>query len=348
MVWIPGGPLVAGTPPDVLPRMADREMPGEQLVLKPFFIDRLPFPNEPGALPVTGLSREDARGRCEELGKRLCSELEWERACKGPDNLPYPYGTSWQAARCGPAGRAGLRPNGFLTGCVSGFGVADLVGGIYEWTDSPWGRDEPRPWGTLRGGNDANGALGTRCVHATPRAPERQGDDLGFRCCAGERNAAEVTLSVTRGEPLEVRAKVDRDVARALFAMLREEQRRTIAEPERFVFDRQWVWRPSGNEQLVVIGGCSGFGVAPSCGVLVGRVSLARSLLLGWVPSERYAPVLQQGGEPRVLWLFGGDAQGTYRRFLRYDYGDVVVGEREREIPRPKKNKPRRSGSGGR
>src|SRR5262245_41437490 len=39
MVWIPPGPLVAGTPPDRLPRIADEEMAGEQVILKGYYID---------------------------------------------------------------------------------------------------------------------------------------------------------------------------------------------------------------------------------------------------------------------------------------------------------------------
>ena len=84
MVFIPGGALVAGTPPEKLPRIADEEMPGEQVILKGFYIDVFPYPNEEGAIPLTNLSEPEAEGLCAELGKRLCTELEWERACKGP------------------------------------------------------------------------------------------------------------------------------------------------------------------------------------------------------------------------------------------------------------------------
>ena len=48
MVWIPSGPLVAGTPEGSLPRVADEEMPGEQVILKGYYIDVFPYPNEEG------------------------------------------------------------------------------------------------------------------------------------------------------------------------------------------------------------------------------------------------------------------------------------------------------------
>ena len=61
MVWIEPGPLVAGTPPQQLPRLADQEMPGEQVILKGFYIDVYPYPNEEGAIPLTSVSRAGRR-----------------------------------------------------------------------------------------------------------------------------------------------------------------------------------------------------------------------------------------------------------------------------------------------
>ena len=64
MVWIPPGPLVAGTPPDRLPRIADEEMPGEQVILKAYYIDVFPFPNEEGAIPLTNVAQSEAAKLC--------------------------------------------------------------------------------------------------------------------------------------------------------------------------------------------------------------------------------------------------------------------------------------------
>ena len=86
MVWVPAGALVAGTPPEQLPRIADEEMPGEQVVLQGFYIDIFAYPNEEGAIPKTNVTHAAGGELCAEQGKRLCTELEWERACKGPQN----------------------------------------------------------------------------------------------------------------------------------------------------------------------------------------------------------------------------------------------------------------------
>ena len=84
MVWVPAGTLRAGSAIDDVPRVADAEMPGVDVALGGFYIDVLPFPDEQGAIPSTNVSREEAATLCQSKGKRLCSELEWERACKGP------------------------------------------------------------------------------------------------------------------------------------------------------------------------------------------------------------------------------------------------------------------------
>jgi formylglycine-generating enzyme required for sulfatase activity len=68
MVWIEGGSLVAGTPVNVVPRKADREMSGEQVVLDGFYIDEYAYPNEQGAIPTTGVTQADAEQMCEERG----------------------------------------------------------------------------------------------------------------------------------------------------------------------------------------------------------------------------------------------------------------------------------------
>src|SRR6266542_838792 len=98
MIWIAPGTLVAGTPKERTPRLADEELPGQAIELAGFYIDEFAYPNEVGAIPKTGMTRDEASGLCAAQGKRLCTELEWERACKGPANTTYEYGESYRAA----------------------------------------------------------------------------------------------------------------------------------------------------------------------------------------------------------------------------------------------------------
>ena len=92
MVWVPSGLLRAGSPIDEVPNVAEADLPGVDVPMAGFYIDLLPWPNEAGAIPTTNVTRDEAKRLCDSKQKRLCAELEWERACKGPDNLRYEYG----------------------------------------------------------------------------------------------------------------------------------------------------------------------------------------------------------------------------------------------------------------
>ncbi len=43
-------------------------------------------------MPITSLSKYEALAYCRRLGKRLCTEEEWERACTGDSGTVYPWG----------------------------------------------------------------------------------------------------------------------------------------------------------------------------------------------------------------------------------------------------------------
>src|SRR5262249_54073633 len=159
MLWVPPGVLIAGTPLDRLPRVADEEMAGEQVVMHGFYVDIYPYPNEAGAIPTTNLSQADAKELCEAQSKRLCTELELERACKGPENTTFEYGEAYKASACGTGVSRSLIPNGYNAGCRSAFGVHDLHGGVWSWTSSQWRRDSTKQnLVTVRGGNGRAGA----------------------------------------------------------------------------------------------------------------------------------------------------------------------------------------------
>lgn len=339
MVWIPGGALVAGTPPDAYPRLADEEMPGEQVILHGFYMDTFPFPNEEGAIPRTNVTQADAAALCEERDKRLCTELEWERSCKGPNNHTYEYGNAYRAERCGTGSSSTMRPTGFLVGCKSEFGPRDMHGGVWEWTASPWGRGSDRPLVAVRGGNAPQGELVGRCANAVGRSAESRAANVGFRCCAGPRNESEVVLSVVRGDKLDARPTPDKELAASALRLLPAEAKQDIGEQKGFRFERHWVWRPIGNEELHVLSGCSGLAVKPACGIVLMRSTLTAPKVLTWVSSGHWAPMLHMDTDPRDMWLFGGDELGQFRRQVGYVWGQVSVGPKERKVPRPKKKK---------
>jgi formylglycine-generating enzyme len=337
MVWIPPGVLLAGTPPDKLPRVADEEMAGEQVVMRGFYADIFPWPNEAGAIPTTNLSQAEGRALCEGQGKRLCTELELERACKGPDNTTYEYGEAYKASVCGTGVARALIPNGFNATCASPFGAHDLHGGVWTWTSSQWKRDSAKPnLVSLRGGNGTVGDLVGRCANGRGARPDLRREDIGVRCCAGEPNSFEVLLQVTRGEPLHWQAPDDRiapELAKIIPDAVKNAAEGRRAE-DQFKIERVWIWHPLGNEELMVGGGCAHPGEHAVCGVVIGRMRFDAAAPLSWVPSDWWQPTLGEADTPRELYLQGGDRNGAFRRKVSYAWGRIAVGEKERKKKR--------------
>ena len=113
------------------------------------------YPNGWDKKPVTWIDLNDARSYCKLLGKRLPNEWEWQFAAQGTDSRIYPWGLTWDSKRVptpvkgrnmpGPAD-VDSHPNG-----ASVFGVEDLVGNVYQWTNEFM--DEHTRKAVLRGGS---------------------------------------------------------------------------------------------------------------------------------------------------------------------------------------------------
>ena len=332
MVWVSRGPLVAGTPEGSLPRIADQEMPGEQVILKGYYIDVFPYPNEEGAIPLTNVSQDAALGLCAERGKRLCSELEWERACKGPDNLRYEYGDAYHADRCGTGAVPVMRPTGIRVACRSGFGTRDMHGGAWEWTSSPWGRGSSSGLVSVRGGNSPDGEIAGRCANARAERPAQSSGTMGFRCCAGPPNSVEVVLDIKRGPELKACDRIDKQQLAQIMAGLPAEANAALGDRAGISVDHQWIWRPIGNEELYATRLCSGLGQRPACGVVIDRMVLGSPVMLAWASSRHWLPSLETDRDPRDLWMIGGDETGTFQRLIQYRYGTVAVSAEEHRL----------------
>jgi len=115
----------------------------------------------PGMFPQAHISRVESESACEASGKRLCTWLEWRRACQGGRWSRFPYGNSLLPGACNHLKdhllprlhghdpmrwkqehfddprlnqdpdfleRTGARPR-----CISPDGPRDQVGNLHEW-----------------------------------------------------------------------------------------------------------------------------------------------------------------------------------------------------------------------
>ena len=89
--------------------------------------------------PVTWVSLEDARAYAVWAGKRLPHEWEWQLAAQGTDGRVFPWGNQAVLANV-PALAAGRTMPGpdavdAHPGGASPYGVMDMVGNVWQWTD---------------------------------------------------------------------------------------------------------------------------------------------------------------------------------------------------------------------
>lgn len=179
IVEVPSGKTKIGSTPGDKGRDPLLEPAALEVELGAFDVDRDLYPNEPGKPPKTGATREEAANLCKARGRRLCTEVEWERACKGAAGDAYAGRPTWDP-KCATA----------PSECASGFGVVAMGTALREWTASDVAPVEDIVAGAaaVRGARADARDVDHRCARRAAVAPDAKSDDLGFRCCGGDAN----------------------------------------------------------------------------------------------------------------------------------------------------------------
>jgi formylglycine-generating enzyme required for sulfatase activity len=89
--------------------------------------------------PVTWVSLDDARAYANWAGKRLPHEWEWQYAAQGTDRRLYPWGNEWEVTALPTPDKSrtmrGPDPVDAHAKGASPFGVMDMVGNVWKWTE---------------------------------------------------------------------------------------------------------------------------------------------------------------------------------------------------------------------
>jgi formylglycine-generating enzyme required for sulfatase activity len=102
--------------------------------------------------PVVYVDLDDARAYARWAGKRVPTEEQWQYAAQGTDGRLYPWGNAMEINRCN-AGQTGNTTSVDAFPCGrSPFGILDMCGNTWEWTESEYSDGRTR-FCMIRGGS---------------------------------------------------------------------------------------------------------------------------------------------------------------------------------------------------
>jgi formylglycine-generating enzyme required for sulfatase activity len=150
--------------------------------------------------PMTLVSWFGAKSYCEYYGWRLPSEMEWEKAARGDDGRPFPWGeqialnnanyySSHDLYEKVVGGLGDTTPVGFYNGEVhegyatldspSPYGLYDMAGNVWQWSSDVY---EGQHYRYLRGGSKLDYEYNLRTWTRNNAGPEYTSPSVGFRC----------------------------------------------------------------------------------------------------------------------------------------------------------------------
>jgi formylglycine-generating enzyme required for sulfatase activity len=201
MGYYPGDEFHAYNHEEAIPAGEYLHVPLDSPVLRIAF-DGEEFEARPGyeLHPMVNVTWFGAQAYCDFYGWRLPSEVEWEKAARGTDGRPFPWGNEIERNQTNFysshdlfekifAGLGDTTPVGFYDGSVydgyqteeaaSPYGLYDMAGNVWQWTGDVY---EDQHYRYMRGGSKDNYEYNLRVWSRNSAGPAFYSTNLGFRC----------------------------------------------------------------------------------------------------------------------------------------------------------------------
>jgi len=218
---------------DLMGLYVDEQPAHPQCIQEPFWIDVYEVTNDfygsvgwyhDNDQPRESVNWYEANSYCISRGARLPSEVEWEYAARGPDNLVYPWGNTFDGSllnycdyNCQDPG-ADTRyndgynitaPVGSYPGGASWVGALDMAGNVWEWISTdlqpyPYQPDDGREASQerlssslrmVRGGGRLDPDYAVRSTNRNERLTHNYDTRFGMRCARSFNPATDGDIS---------------------------------------------------------------------------------------------------------------------------------------------------------
>ncbi len=154
--------------------------------------------------PMTMVSWFGAKAYCEFYGWRLPTEMRWEKAARGTDERPFPWGETIALNNANftysrdpfedmASFGSGTTPVGFYNGRIydgyqtidspSPYGIYDMAGNVWQWTENIYPGQHYR---YMRGGSKDRYENNLRVWFRNNATPVFYSPAVGFRCVRDE------------------------------------------------------------------------------------------------------------------------------------------------------------------